>query len=59
MPKPQSAGQQSNYDIRFDNLENYQKGDYKAYYKFIVNGNNYGKDLIISVIIKKKKNKNE
>ena len=59
MLKPQSPGQQSNYDIRFDNLENYQKGDYKAYYKFIVNGNNYGKELIISVIIKKKKNKNE
>ena len=50
--KPQVPDQESSYQIVFNGLEKLKKGEYKACYKFNVNGIFYVKDLNITLIIK-------
>ena len=57
--KQQEPGQQCNYDIILNDLNNYKIGEYKATYNFMINNEKYGKELNIFVIIKEKEEDND
>ena len=56
--KSQDKDEQETYDIKFNNLKNFDPNEYKAYFDFNVYGNNYGEKICLSVQIKNKPNDN-
>ena len=54
--KPQLPGSQNNYDINFNDLNRYTKGQYKACYRFTINNKVYGKELVFNIIIQEREN---
>ena len=56
--KSLNPGEQYNYEIKFSNLKYYSPKEYKIYFYFNVNGQNFGEKICFSIIIKKNNNNN-
>ena len=55
----QNPGEQQNYEVIFKNLNQLPAGEYKSFLFFFANGNPFGKEIILKIIIKQKNNQNE
>ena len=55
----QNVEEEKEYIVKFENLGNLKKGEYKSYLLFNVKGKNYGDKLTLIINVKEKEEMNE